>query len=379
MLKLKSQWEPDYDFALDEGHEGNAYGVHEGQIIPVTTAAVVGKKRFLNGYMEVRSKAADAAMTSAFWAIGYQQELDIYEQMGRPTGSGELDITGNTLKASIHDWQPPAQRPTRKFGHKTKLPFNVAEEFHAYGAEWGEDYIKFYLNGDLVHETTQEEVGEHWVLTNPMEIWLDSEIFVWLGLPTEEQLPATYKIDDVRVWQQPQSNLLDRAFYGFEGPILFESAVRPLDLVPENSEINNDQEFWDIDTPSQKSLQRVRNEQFAKGTWRLKYTGGKNAAAQVTGPVGSVNLPAGNYQLSAKVWVAPEATAEQIAISLNSGEAPLANFAVKDVARGEWVTLKQDFKYSAADANDFMQIAVNDSVDGEGVLYIDDIAIEKIQ
>lgn len=247
MLKLISQWEPDYPFAYGEGHEGKDYAEYEGQKVPVTTAAVVGNKRFLNGYMEVRTKAADAAMTSSFWAIGYQQELDVYEQMGRPTGEGPLDIAGNTLKASIHDWQPPAQRPTRKFGHKTKLDFNVADDFHVYGAEWGEDYIKFYLNGELISETTQEEVGEHWVLTNPMEIWLDSEIFVWLGLPTPEQLPATYEIDYVRVWQQPHPNLLDRAFYGFEGPILFEENPRPLKLVPENSENNDYQKFWAID------------------------------------------------------------------------------------------------------------------------------------
>ncbi|WP_239692709.1 family 16 glycosylhydrolase [Microbulbifer mangrovi] len=376
-LQLISQWEPDYPFAYGEGHEGKDYGEHEGQKVPVTTAAVVGKKRFLNGYMEVRTKAANAAMTSSFWAIGYQQELDVYEQMGRPTGDGPLDIKGDTLKASIHDWQPPAQRPTRKFGHKTKLDFSVAEDFHVYGAEWGEDYIRFYLNGELISESTQEEVGEHWVLTNPMEVWLDSEIFVWLGLPTPEQLPATYEVDYVRVWQQPQTNLLDRAFYGFEGPILYEENPRPLDLVPENSENNNYQKFWAIDDESAKSLQRVRNEQFAKGTWSLKYTGGNGVKAKAVAPEGSLRVPAGEYEFSAQVWLAPEATAEQIAFTLNGEETAIAQFDLADVARGEWVKVSQLFDYANASVSDFIQIAVNDTENGKGVLYVDDIAVEK--
>ncbi|MCX2784082.1 family 16 glycosylhydrolase [Microbulbifer thermotolerans] len=377
MLKITSRWEPDYSFAVGEGHEGNFYGVHEGQKVPVTTGAVVSKKRFLNGYMEVRSKAADAAMTSSFWAIGYQQELDIYEQMGRPTLKGDVDIKGNTLKASVHDWQPPAVRPTRKFGHKTDLSFNVAEEFHVYGAEWGEDYLKFYLDGKLVHEVTQEEVGEHWVLTNPMEIWLDSEIFVWQGLPTEDQLPATYEIDYVRVWQKPESNLLDRAFFGFEGPILYEQENRPLNLVPENSENNKYQKFWLIDEQSAQSLQRVRNERFAKGTWSLKYTGGKNTKATAIAPENSVNLLKGNYRLSAKIWVEPYSTADKVSISLNSTDTPIAEFDLQSLARGEWIKVYKEFDYPQSLSGDFMKISITDQENGSGVLYIDDIAIEK--
>ncbi len=48
---------------------------------PVTTAGVITKKRFLNGYMEAKTKTGNAAITGAFWAIGYEQELDVFEQM----------------------------------------------------------------------------------------------------------------------------------------------------------------------------------------------------------------------------------------------------------------------------------------------------------
>jgi len=64
-----------------------------------------------------------------------------------------------------------------------------------------------------VYSTTQEKEGNYWVLTNPLEIWLDSEVFVWLGLPHKEELPVDFEIEYMRVWQKPPTNRLDRAFW----------------------------------------------------------------------------------------------------------------------------------------------------------------------
>lgn len=63
-----------------------------------------------------------------------------------------------------------------------------------------------------MYSTTQEKEGNNWGLTNPLEIWLDSEVLVWLGLPHEEELPVDFEIESMRVWQEPPTNLLDRAF-----------------------------------------------------------------------------------------------------------------------------------------------------------------------
>lgn len=86
----------------------------------------------------------------------------------------------------------------------------------------GIDYLKLYRDGVLIDHITQDELGTDWVLNNPMEIWLDSEIFKWLGMPDAEELPVDFEIEYMRVWQKPTDNLLDRAFYGFEGPILLK-------------------------------------------------------------------------------------------------------------------------------------------------------------
>jgi hypothetical protein len=59
-----------------------------------------------------------------------------------------------------------------------------------------------------------------------LESWFDSEVFVWLGLPDKEELPVDYEVEYLRVWQKPQPNLLDRAFYGFEGPVSIDGESR---------------------------------------------------------------------------------------------------------------------------------------------------------
>ncbi|GAA5510832.1 family 16 glycosylhydrolase [Novipirellula caenicola] len=390
-LKIRSQWEPDFDFAKDEGHEGNTYRTHKGKDVPVTTGAVVSRKRFLNGYMEVKSKAGDSAMTAAFWAIGYESELDVFEQMGRPNkdtnGDGVvdpgLDITADSTKMSVHDWQPPAKRPTRKFGYTKKLPFRTADDFHVYGCEWGEDYLKCFIDGELVYETTQAKEGKHWVLTNPLEIWLDSEIFVWLGLPTQDELPTDFEVEYMRVWQKPRTNLLDRAFFGFEGPFLFQDQPRPLDLVPESSENNDYQQFWKIDEQSAKHLSIVRHENFASGTRSLKFrTDGQLAADSVvaTSPKGTVDLDAGNFELAVKVQVDAKSTAKTMRLSLIDSDVLLAEIDLSSLPRDQWVNVTRRFTLQQpASANDQLTISFDksDVPAGPNLIYVDDVAVQR--
>ena len=145
-LKLRTAWEPEYEFANENYSDGNMgsskYGeFKDGTFMPVTTAGVLTNKRFLYGYMEVKSKVGNAAITGAFWAIGYEQELDVYELMGNPK-TKDGNIREDSYLATAHDWSPPAQRPTKIFNHVENLDFRTADEFHVYGAEWGVDYLK---------------------------------------------------------------------------------------------------------------------------------------------------------------------------------------------------------------------------------------------
>ena len=388
-LKLRTQWEPDYEFD-QEGYKesgGEAYGIFEGKPLPITTAGVITKKRFLNGYMEVKSKVGDAAITGAFWAIGYEQELDIYELMGNPkVKDGDIRETG--IKSTIHDWSPPATRPTWAWKYKDNhLPYRVADDFHVYGAEWGEDYLKIYLDGNLVAEVTQDELGTDWVLNNPMEIWLDSEIFKWLGIPHKEELPADFEIEYMRVWQKPNDNLLDRAFYGFEGPILYEENPRPLMLLPESSVPDNYQKFWLIDTASAKYF--VINEgDYASGVNSLEFTGfGKNEKMETEkvvalSPEGAVNIPAGDYTLSIKVWLDQGRVLNKFYLSFENPKLEIP-IDLTGLERRKWLTIEKKFsKATASSATDQFKIEIRKEDVPEikpAKLFIDDIAIRSNQ
>ncbi len=389
-LKIRTQWEPDYNFVREnyaDGNNNDTYGVFEGKPLPVTTAGVITKKRFLYGYMEVKSKVGNAAITGAFWAIGYEQELDIFEQMGNPKVKNG-SIRENSVRAAVHDWSPPAVRPTVVFGNDEKdLPYRTADEFHVYGAEWGIDYLKIYRDGKLTYHVTQDEVGTDWVLNNPMEIWLDSEIFKWLGVPHKEELPVDFEIEYMRVWQKPDPNLLDRAFFGFEGPILYEENPRPLTLVPENSETNDYQKFWLFDEGSAKYLTIVEGD-YATGVNSLKFTGfGKNEKMEVEkavalSPKGAIDIPAGDFILSMNVWLDQGRIAKRVHVAFEAPRLVVAPFELDGLPRRQWVNIEQKISRThASSPNDQLRLEIhrNDLPETKAAkLYIDDIAIRAV-
>ncbi len=383
-LKIRTQWEPDFPFAQEayaDGQNNDTYGVFEGAPLPVTTAAVVSKQRFLNGYMEVRSKAGYAAMTAAFWAIGYQQELDVYEQMGNPTIKGGL--SGNKFKMTVHDWSPPSIRPTRVFGYSQELPYNVSDEYGVFGAEWGQDYLKIFIDGKEVHHVEQKNIGTDFVLNNPMEIWLDSEIFKWLGIPHEAELPVDYEIDYVRVWQKPSENILDqdRQFYGFEGPYLFQTAQRPFDLLPEDNDNNDYQQFWGISEASSKAFKIVENRWYT-GVNSLKYvTQGDPIDVAAVSPKGSMKLEAGEYEISFKIFLNHGLQPNEMSLDLQSPHVDLP-FDLTKVEREKWVTVKKRFsKSEASNVDDHMIISIlgKDIPKGARDFYLDDIEIKAVR
>lgn len=192
-LKLQTRWEPEFSFSETPDKDGIVYE-------NITTAAVICKKSFHYGYMEIKCKAADASITSSFWATGKGSELDIFEFNGRPSLMGKAHIEKEMMFTMIN-WNRGA-KVRRSWRGSHELDWRVADEFHVYGCEWNEDYLKFYADGTFVSQVTREELGEAWVLTNPLSIWVDSETFPWQGIPSELDLPADYEIEYIRVWQK---------------------------------------------------------------------------------------------------------------------------------------------------------------------------------
>ncbi|MEP4930834.1 family 16 glycosylhydrolase [Haloferula sp.] len=371
-LVLTSRWEPDYAFSKEEFGGRNYENI--------TTAGIISEASFLYGYMETRSKAGDAAMTSSFWALGYQSELDMFEQMGRPRKADPNTSGGNKFEKaymfSIHDWRPEIIKGENKiFTHTHQLPYRVADDFHVYGCEWDPEFLKFYVDGKLVYTRTRKELDDAWVITNPLEIWFDSETFPWFGLPTEEDLPAEFKIDYVRVWQKPDSNLLDRAFHGFEGPILLRDVPLPEDK-------NQHHKFWYMPDHSKPHFS-ISTEKYFSGRKSLKFThDGKTSVPEVSAmaPNGTSKLGAGPHVISLKLWLDRNCTLKQLHPILDEPWLQIKPINLTSLPRMQWITVEVPFSRDGPSGKkDRLRFTAKaaDMPEGKSTIYIDDVAIRS--
>jgi len=220
-LILETRWEPDFPFADDNKQTwGPDKKVEDFKNI--TTACFIGRRDFKYGYMEIKSKAADAEITSAFWATGSQTELDIFEQFGDHRQAGK-EWKDRELWWSIHDWSREGKGKS-VYTERIDYGFRVADDFHVYGIEWDKNGLKLYVDGKYKTGATKEQVDAYakkknlpngWVMTGPIHVWLDQETFPWHGVPdSKEDLELNspedkkddgvvdFEIEYVRVWQK---------------------------------------------------------------------------------------------------------------------------------------------------------------------------------
>ncbi|MFD2256304.1 family 16 glycosylhydrolase [Luteolibacter algae] len=220
MLMLETRWEPDFPFSETPDKPWGKDGTRS-KYENLTTACFIGRKFFRYGYMEIRSKAADAEVTSSFWAMGDGVEFDLFEHFGDHRQPNKLKLD-RELWWSIHDWANLGGKTTYTEHHD--LGFRVADDFHTYGIDWSEEGVKYYVDGKLFTEASREKINawakakgfeNGYVITSPISIWLDQETFPWHGVPEskadlELNSPAGKKddgvvdfaIDYVRIWQK---------------------------------------------------------------------------------------------------------------------------------------------------------------------------------
>jgi len=191
-LKIQTKWDPNFNFSTQPGQGGVMYE-------NITTAAVISKQTVQYGYMEIMAKAADTSISSAFWMTGGNAEVDVFEHFGNPSLAGKSHLE-TEMWSSVHDWTLPREDKV-VWTERTQLPFRVADGFHIYAADWTENGIKFYADGQLIHEVMAADIP-NWPVNDPLRIWVDSETFWWHGLPDENSLPADYEIEYIRVWQR---------------------------------------------------------------------------------------------------------------------------------------------------------------------------------
>lgn len=163
-----------------------------------TTAAVKSKTLVKYGYFEVKARPMKSKISSGFWFynIGEDEwtEIDVFEICGAGPECTYTDYM------HVHVFYTPTDKQRWYLGGGTQVPFDLTEDYHVYGLDWSEDYIRWYLDGELLREIP----NTHW--HQPLYINFDAETQPdWFGLPSPDDLPATFSIEYVRAWTQRPS------------------------------------------------------------------------------------------------------------------------------------------------------------------------------
>jgi len=171
---------------------------------PFTSARIKTQGLFEQAYgrFEARIKLPwGPGIWPAFWmlgsaveTIGWPQagEIDIMEYRGQQTNliNGTVHGPGYSGGASI----------TKTYGLEQSR-FDV--DFHLFAIEWGEAYIRFYVDDVLYQEINPEDLTGEWVFDSPFFIILNVAVGGnYVGFPTSETpFPQSMLIDYVRVYK----------------------------------------------------------------------------------------------------------------------------------------------------------------------------------
>ncbi|MDO6802242.1 family 16 glycosylhydrolase [Wenyingzhuangia sp. 1_MG-2023] len=165
-----------------------------------TAGFIKSKQKVLYGYFEAEMKLMNDTWVSGFWAsLGTKDwwtELDFCEN------SPATRNQQNDLNSNIHVFRSP-----EKYGgvkehfsrnKKYKVPFSLQDDYHVWGIEWDEEFIRFYIDGVLFREAE----NTHWY--QPLEINFNNESNKWFGaLPSEKsKLNEEFKVKYFRYWSK---------------------------------------------------------------------------------------------------------------------------------------------------------------------------------
>ncbi|MFI3280558.1 MAG: family 16 glycosylhydrolase [Rikenellaceae bacterium] len=166
-----------------------------------TSAFISSHEAHLYGYYEARLKPNDSPWVTGFWMSQgtpeWWTEIDICENCPFTSGN-ERDLNSN-----VHVFRAPPEHGNVKehfaIGKKYYLPFRLQDDFHTWGMDWTEEYIRLYIDGVLYREIE----NTHW--HQPLHVNINNESNKWFGaLPDDNYLDSEYYIDYFRVWHREE-------------------------------------------------------------------------------------------------------------------------------------------------------------------------------
>ncbi|AEH51752.1 Glucan endo-1,3-beta-D-glucosidase [Pseudothermotoga thermarum DSM 5069] len=180
------------------------YGTYDYTSARMTTE---GKFEIKYGRIEIRAKLPKGkGIWPALWMLGSNigqvgwprcGEIDIMEMLGHDT---------RTVYGTVHG---PGYSGGASIGVAYKLPESVAdfsEDFHVFAIEWDEDEIEWYVDDQLYHVLSKdeiEELGLEWVFDQPFFLIMNVAVGgYWPGYPDETTVfPQRMYIDYIRVFE----------------------------------------------------------------------------------------------------------------------------------------------------------------------------------
>ncbi len=138
----------------------------------------------------------------AFWllgssveTVGWPQcgEIDIMEYRGQQT---------NLINGTVHGpGYSGGNSVTKTYGFENK---RFDTDFHLFAVEWGNEYLRFYVDDFLYQEIKPDDIDGQWVFNKPFFIILNVAVGGnYVGFPTSQTpFPQTMLIDYVRVYKE---------------------------------------------------------------------------------------------------------------------------------------------------------------------------------
>lgn len=126
---------------------------------------------------------------------------------------GEIDIMEHlddqdVIYSTVHYWDEEAD----KDGSSDKEYTVDNNEFNVYGVVWSKESVAFTVNGDVIFtykndDPENEDFSYQYPFVNPFYLILSQSLGgkgTWEGVIDNEELPAIFQIDWIKVWQKSE-------------------------------------------------------------------------------------------------------------------------------------------------------------------------------
>lgn len=166
-------------------------------------SCVMSRQKTGYGYYEIKARTAPISISSAFWFRDPQEakkEIDVFEQIGRPKNN--LAADGSDYPINTHDFTN-GEKNQISTPYKYNAGIDLTADYHVYGLEWDKHFLRFYIDGEPVHEIKNASIHQ------ALYAIFDMETLVYDVLPADKEdfktvdgrYTGDYEIDYFRVWR----------------------------------------------------------------------------------------------------------------------------------------------------------------------------------